>query len=279
MSLSVLTIVRNRSEHLKNLIKGVRRSRLQPCEIVVVDMSDPPIDLGEQPDLRIERLACEGLVLARARNRAATCARGEKLVFLDVDCIPMQDCLGLLDAALDAEDALLCAEVRYLGPGDCADDWTEAGLLANGRRHPARSFPDEGLQKVDDPGLFWSLGFAIRRETFFGMGGFDESFVGYGAEDTDFGFAADASGLPLLFLGGAIVCHQFHESYDPPVQHVVEIVANARRFHAKWGIWPMDGWLRKFRSLGLIEWSKDHIAMIRAPTIAEREQARVFSNV
>lgn len=58
MSFSVLTIVRNRTAHLENLIEGVRRSARKPDEIVIIDMNDEPIDLDHDPLVRTQRLVC-----------------------------------------------------------------------------------------------------------------------------------------------------------------------------------------------------------------------------
>lgn len=275
MSLSVLTIVRNRTAHLANLIEGVRRSALQPDEVIVVDMSDEPVEKRlDAPDVRFERLETDRLPLARARNLAAACASGDRLVFLDVDCIPMQACLARLSSALEERDGLVCAEVRYLGPGDCSSPWNESDLLSKGYRHPVRRFPEKGLEEIGNPGLFWSLAFAIRRTTFARIGGFDENFTGYGAEDTDFGHAAQAAGCPLYFLGGAIACHQHHETFDPPLQHLNDIVANAIRYRRKWGWWPMEGWLQAFEGMGLIDWGKDHLRILRQPMPEELDVCR-----
>ena len=270
-ALSVLTIVRNRQTHLDQLVEGLRRSDRRPDELVIVDMSDTPVTMAAADfAIRIERLDGGTLPLAAARNRAAALAAFDRLLFLDVDCIPLAACLGRLGEALDHEDALLCADIRYLGPGDAAPGWTEPALLAGGASHPARLFPAEGVRREDNPGLFWSLGFAIRRETFQALGGFDEGYVGYGAEDTDFGVRAAGAGLPLLFVGGAIACHQHHDSHEPPVQHLADIVRNARRFHAVHGWWPMPGWLEAFADMGLIDWQDAAIEMLRLPSEAER---------
>ncbi|MEE4211349.1 MAG: glycosyltransferase [Parvularcula sp.] len=275
MSLSVLTIVRNRTAHLANLIEGVRRSSLQPDEVIIVDMSDEPVaETLDAPGVRFERLETDGLPLAQARNRAAACATGDHLVFLDVDCIPMRACLAHLTAALGERDGLICAEALYLGPNDASGAWEESDLLAKGHRHPARRFPDEGLKEVGNPGLFWSLAFAIRRATFSRIGGFDERFTGYGAEDTDFGFTAQAAGCPLYFCGGAFACHQHHETFDPPLQHLDDIVANAIRYHRKWGWWPMHGWLQTFVQMGVVDWRADRVRILRRPTPEELKKSR-----
>lgn len=274
-TLSVLTLVRNRDAHLHQLIEGLRRSARLPDELVIVDMSDRPVSPGEAPfPIRRVRLETEHLALAEARNLAARHASSEQLVFLDVDCIPMRNCLGRLAEELSRRDGLYCADVRYLGPNDARGTWREADLMARGRPHPVRPFPEEGVREEPNTGLFWSLAFAMTRQRFDALGGFDAGYVGYGAEDTDFGFRAAASGLPLLFVGGAYACHQYHDSYDPPVQHVAAIVDNATRFHARWGRWPMEGWLAAFQAMGLVAWEGDRLTRLREATPAEFEATR-----
>jgi GT2 family glycosyltransferase len=274
--ISVLTIVRNREAHLHQLIEGLHRSARQPDELIIVDMSDEPVTIGASHfPVTVERFATDALPLAAARNRAAVRARYDRLVFLDVDCIPMSDCIGRLAGELDRRDGLLCADIRYLGPDDARTTWTEAELLASGRPHSARNFPADGAREEANPGLFWSLAFAIRKTRFEDLGGFDERFEGYGAEDTDFGFRSAKAGLPLLFVGGAIACHQHHESYEPPFQHVRDIVRNAQLFHDRWGRWPMEGWLEAFDAIGLVEWRSDTLSIRRLPTSDELTASRV----
>lgn len=272
--LSVLTIVRNRAAHFDNLVEGLRRSVLCPDELIVIDMSDVPIVPQSAPfPVVLVRLETQGLPLAAARNSAAARASGERLLFLDVDCIPLRDCLATMDAALVEQDALLCADVRYLGPEDAGSTWTDRGLLAAGAPHPVRDFPAAGVRREDNPGLFWSLAFAIRRARFAELGGFDERFSGYGAEDTDFGFRAHANNVPLLFVGGAIACHQYHTVYDPPLQHFADILRNAELFRQIWGFWPMRGWLDAFADLGLITITDETLCEMRRPTAAEVQAA------
>jgi GT2 family glycosyltransferase len=274
--LSVLTLVKRRSLHLARLIEGLRRSEVPPAELIVVDMDGDWVPPGvESFPIRVVILRAQGLPLARARNAAATAAVGDQLLFLDVDCVPQNSLVSMLSAELIRADQLVCVEVRYLGPGIMQDDWTQAGLLARGIPHPARHFPEHGHRLEENPGLFWSLAFGIRRKTFDCIKGFDESFHGYGAEDTDFGFRAALAGVPLCFLGGTGAFHQHHESYDPPLQHFDDIVRNAVLFHHKWQGWPMGGWLDAFEQLGLIRRTGDGIETLRRPTRREIDMARV----
>ena len=279
--LSVLTLVKNRADHLQRLVEGLARSTTTPLELIVVDMSDEPVSIPPIVDfpVTIVRLMTDTLPLAQARNLAAHHAEGDHLLFLDVDCIPMADLVGRIDAELSNVNALICAEVRYLAANDVSDDWTEAGLTAVSATHPVRSFPDQGRRQEPNAGLFWSLTFGIRKSAFDAVGGFDEAFTGYGAEDTDFGFRCRDAGLPLLFIGGSGSFHQHHGVYDPPLQHFDAIIANARLFHDRWNVWAMDGWLKAFAALGLVSFDGKTLEDVRTPTPAEIQAARRSSDV
>ncbi len=123
-----------------------------------------------------------------ARNlgvATAVAAGAEHLVLLDVDCVPSGglvarygELLGSLDPA--AGPTLLCGDVAYERDPDEGPQPP--------RHHPAR--PELGAQEVrvvDDVTLFWSLSFAVTAADLAALGGFDEGYVGYGAEDTDVG--------------------------------------------------------------------------------------------
>ncbi|WP_284878240.1 galactosyltransferase-related protein [Brevundimonas sp. MEB006b] len=275
-TLSALTLVRNRQAHLDRLVEGLTISASPPDELIVIDMSDAPVTLPSVDfPVRVERLAGDALPLAAARNLAAALASGDSLLFLDVDCIVSSAVCGRMKALLADNDAVVCPEVLYLPAGAVRPGpLSETDLRAAGRPHPVRPFPQKGESLERNPGLFWSLAFALRRSTFHRIGGFDETYVGYGAEDTDLGFRIAREGLPLLFAGRAPVFHQHHDGYDPPLQHFRALIANAKRFHAAWSIWPMDGWLRAMADLGLIDWSSDELTICRDPTPAEIAAAR-----
>ncbi len=271
MSLTVLTIVKDRTSHLEKLIEGVRSSHVRPDHLVIADMGKvkAEIDVSDLPVRHIHWPA-SGLPLAAARNLAASHATTDKLVFLDVDCIPSTGLLGLLDEVSNQVTGLICAPVRYLPRGFALHgQWSESSLLAQGVEHPVRRFPKHGYRIEVNRGLFWSLVFAIDRLQFEALGGFDEAYDGYGAEDTDLSFRAGKAGIPLIFAGGACAFHQYHPVIDPPLQHFADIVRNATLFRRRWDVWPMDGWLSAFQALGLIRMSARHIEVLRLPTVIE----------
>jgi GT2 family glycosyltransferase len=125
--------------------------------------------------------------------------------------------------------------------------------------HTARPLPPPGtvIRSRDDYELFWSLSFALTSQTWFDIGGFDEAYLGYGGEDTDFARRAQAAGTVLAWVGDAQAFHQYHPVSSPPVEHVADIVRNAALFHERWGAWCMEGWLDEFERRGLVRRRSD----------------------
>ncbi len=274
--IGVVTLNKGRWPHLRRVLDGLARGT-PPAGCTVVEMGGDAEPLPRCPyPLRRVMLDGGALPLSAARNAGAAASCGDRLVFLDIDCIPSAGLVDGFERVLEEHDGLVCCAIRYLPAGAVRDGWTESDLTAAGRPHPVRSFPDAGVRRIENAGLFWSLAFGVRRETFERIGGFDPGFSGYGAEDTDFAFRARDVGVPLLFAGGFQAFHQHHPAYEPPLQHFADIVRNARRFEERHGVWPMDGWLDSFAALGLIEPDRSAgLRVIREPGPAEIAAARL----
>lgn len=189
--------------------------------------------------------------LAAARNLGARTAieRGaEVLVFLDADCLASDALVPRYVSALKQHpDAVVAGPVTYLAEGQMR--------VTDPDPHPARPNPAPGeLVDAENYALFWSLSFALTAETWGRIerefGGFDPSYEGYGGEDTDFARELERHRIPLVWVGGAHAFHQWHPVSSPPWEHIEDIVANANRFHAKWGQFPMEGWLEAFEAEG-----------------------------
>lgn len=266
----VLTLVHGRERQLANLIRGLELAPIPPTALVVVQMNEAPRALhSSRFPIQVQAVEGDGILpLAAARNAAVAAAPGEALVFLDVDCIPAPDLLDVYRRALAARpDALHQGFVHYLPAGVAEGDWTPEALLASGVVHPLHRDRPSG-EMIPHP-LFWSLNFACTRATFSRIGGFDEGYRGYGGEDTDFAFRARDAGVPV-YQAEARAFHQYHPTYHPPLNHFASILENARRFQARWGLWPMEGWLREFAAAGFIHFDERRgIEELRVPTAAE----------
>jgi hypothetical protein len=264
---AVITIVAGRREHLERQGRALAASVPPPDDYLIVHMAEPAASAVETVGtLHPEHLSVAaagapsgttdaGLPLAAARNRGARRALelgADVLVFLDVDCLPTPRLVGRYTDALSREPhAIVSGAVGYLPRQTDYDRPERFGEI--GHFHHFRPRIADGALAKADPRLFWSLSFALTAETWASTGGFDERYVGYGAEDTDFALTAVDRGIELRWAGGAEAFHQFHETQDPPVQHLDSILRNGALFAERWGFWPMSGWLEAFGERGLVE--------------------------
>ncbi|GAB3446715.1 glycosyltransferase [Phycicoccus ginsengisoli] len=267
---AVITLAHGRHEHLRGQGWGLGRQSVRPDTYVVVAMGDAGVEAVARelhPAAAVVPVPLTGsgeLPLSTARNAGAEAALdlgAEVLVFLDVDCIPGQDTVGRYAQVLrDAGTGpvVACGEVAYLPPVGHPTAYRVPSLAATARPHPARPAPTPGTTQVaDDVRLFWSLSFAVTASGWRGLGGFDEDYVGYGGEDTDFGQRIRAAGGTMLWVGGATAFHQHHEQESPPLRHRRSIVRNANVFHDRWGWFPMEGWLAELYRRGLARLDPD----------------------
>lgn len=265
---SVLTIAAGREEHLRNVVRGLARQTQQPAELVIAVMQDDIYRDLPRTDFPIRQLRMDrnDMPLAGARNRAAAQSKGEKLVFLDVDCIPAPRLVADYAAHLDHGPGLYMGEVLYL-PGGAARDGIDYDAFDRiAVRHTDRRGPPEGaLDLCEDYRCFWSLNFAMTREDWEAIGGFDERYTGYGGEDTDFGRQVAEAGMPIYWARGARAYHQYHVHFMPPIHHVASVIRNAEFFAEKWGHRTMEHWLHAFVRMGLIENTPQGLRILREP--------------
>ncbi|PXA98606.1 glycosyl transferase [Nostoc sp. 3335mG] len=267
MSMSVCTLGHGRAAHLANLVAGLRRQVEPPAELVVAVMQDEPYDLPQMPfPIRQLILGSGPINLSAARNAAADAARAEIVAFLDIDCIPDPDFISDYRQRLASADGLMMGEVLYLPAGATSSGIDYPAFERLAVKHSERAAPPPiPVASCSDYRCFWSLNFAMRKRRFLDSGGFDERYVGYGGEDTDFGRVVANAGIPLYWVQGARAFHQHHHHHMPPVHHVHSVLANARRFRDKWGEWTMPHWLRCFEMMELIERRGDDYVVIREP--------------
>ena len=115
MTISVCTLAHGRERHLQNLVHGLNHSRRPPCELVVAVMQDTRYDLPSTSfPIRQVMLGQSGICLAEARNVAASAAKSDLLVFLDVDCIPSPNLVQDYAAVAEQGEGVWMGEVGYL---------------------------------------------------------------------------------------------------------------------------------------------------------------------
>jgi N-acetylglucosaminyl-diphospho-decaprenol L-rhamnosyltransferase len=267
--LTVVTIVRGRLDHLERQLWGLRTQHDQRFGWVVVRMGGPDVrpvvtPAGghgpSRPAVEVVDLDVPDgapLPLAAARNAGVRAAPAGTVVLLDVDVVPAPDLVGTYARAVAATSGVVAGPVGYLPPGVPATPEDLAGLPGLGTPHPARPVPPDGELRAEDRWeLLWTLSMALPTSLFERAGGFDERYVGYGGEDTDFAMRLRAAGASLHWVGGAWGYHQHHVE-SGRVDKVADIVRNASLFRATWGWWPMSGWLADLQRDGLVEWDPE----------------------
>ncbi|MDF2444423.1 MAG: N-acetylglucosaminyl-diphospho-decaprenol L-rhamnosyltransferase, partial [Subtercola sp.] len=248
-----------RLEHARNqfaLLTGTAATT-PPAQVVGVWLDETPPPAIDGVTIIHQPPGAAGLRLARGRNAGAAAAidgGADVLVFLDADCLPGPDLLGIYaDAAAGHPESVLCGPVTYLPEG--TRPVTAGRLDAATAPHPARPNLPTGQTRPATEGeydLFWSLSFACTARLWLRTGGFDEAYEGYGAEDTDFAARLRSLSVELRWVGGAHAYHQYHPTSSPPWQHLDDILRNAALYRERWGSWPMEGWLSAFAEAGSI---------------------------
>ncbi|TQK20697.1 GT2 family glycosyltransferase [Microbacterium sp. SLBN-154] len=251
---------RDREDHLLRQRAFLSRVSAQGVEVFRVDIGLDADPAATPPGVVAGHVAPgpHGVRVGAARNEGARIALdqgAEVLVFLDVDCLPGPELVRRYVEVLRRHPSdIACGPVTYLAsverPGlpDQLDGMT--------RPHPARPSPaaeESRSGSSEEYDLFWSLSFAVTPGTWRRLGGFDEAYEGYGAEDTDFARRARASGVGLRWVGGAHAYHQWHPAGSPPWRHLDDILRNGALFSRTWGEWPMRGWIDAFVAAGAVE--------------------------
>jgi hypothetical protein len=256
MRIGLATIQHGRRAHLERQAAMVAELA-GLTRYLVVSMDDTPPPAGAEL-LRFPSDDPDRLPLGAARNAAVEHLRDcELIVLLDVDCLPARDLLSAYRTAagqVSLERALLMGPVGWLDE-PVPETSLSATALARAQASVKRAFPCCGVAPEPRPELFWSLSFAVSPQAYWAVGGFDEAYVGWGAEDTDFGRRARARGLEFWKVAGAWAYHQPHPPARTQAGQITALAQNALRFHARWGDWPMPDVLAELAAGGRIVWT------------------------
>ena len=122
---------------------------------------------------------------ASNRNHGAQISSGEWLVFTDDDCLPQPGWL----------EAYACFADNY--------DVLEGKTSAKG----ARKRLDDECPINESGGYLWACNFAIRKQLFFQLGGFNENFPAPAMEDVELHTRIKKRLISPLFVHNAVVLH------------------------------------------------------------------------
>lgn len=178
---SIVIATRGRPDQLRGALRACAVTAAESDgEIVVVD-DDPAGSaetvVGEARATRpIAYLRCAGRGPGAARNIGARAARGELLAFTDDDCEPRPGWLAQLEAAIDGDARAAAAGTTVnAAPRLCSE---ASQIVIDALR--------DSLRTRGGPAFVTSNNVAMIRDSFLGLGGFDERFRTAAAEDRNF---------------------------------------------------------------------------------------------
>lgn len=132
---------------------------------------------------------------AANRNHGAKYAQREWLAFTDDDCLPSSEWLEAYAKAIVNDPCCFVFEGRT--------------YVDRPRQSLAETSPANELG-----GYLWSCNFAIQKQLFESLAGFDERFPYAAMEDVDLGFRLTQMGQKFSFVKAASVCHPWRTTDD-----------------------------------------------------------------
>ena len=143
-------------------------------------------------------------------NVGARAARSDVLFFCDADLL-------LAHSALKAAQSLCSRRALAVKPFDCLIDLNQADTqsILSGRLAPDFEREDASKIRGDREALCFCGGaFFMRRNLYNALGGFDERYLGWGAEDDAITVKLQRMTTELAVLEGRAAVHLWHERGD-----------------------------------------------------------------
>jgi GT2 family glycosyltransferase len=212
MRASIIIVSYNGRQYLEGCLSSLR-SDMRDGEVIVVDnaSTDGSVE-WLQTHFPEVRLICNprNRGFAAACNQGAEAARGEVLVFLNQDTRVAPGWLAPLVGALEEGEkvGLTTSKVLLMShPGRihlCGQDVHYTGLVFS------RGFylPESEFNHPEEVGAVSGASFAIKRDVWEILGGFDEAFYMY-YEETDLCWRAQLMGYRCRFVPGSVVDHDY----------------------------------------------------------------------
>ena len=216
---SVIIVNYNGKQKLLECLESVGRTLSPDCELIVVDnaSSDGSAAAVETQfsDVMLIR-SKTNCGFGSGNNLGVLSSRGKYLVFLNPDTLVESGWLEALLAPFEINDraGMVTARILLADQPDrinaCGNSVHLTGLtLCRGMGQPRGA-----LDKPEEVDAVSGAAFAIRRELFDTLGGFDEDTFLY-MEDTDLSLRARLAGWRCLYAPDSIVLHYYRLKITP----------------------------------------------------------------
>lgn len=273
----VTAATENKKDHLLNLRKTIQMHAPEVTHLIVTVGEEPWEPWEDADTVFLKKKNDEPFNISLCRNVGLTAAAemgAENLIMLDADCMVGKDTIRLyVDAIGKHTDGVICGPVNWMTPAPDGG-YDLDSLDENSTKEFKRQFPDSGKTVKCDESEWWTLfglSFAMSasawQKSVDEFGGFCEEFDGWGLDDTDYGYQIIRSKeLDLYLLGGAIVFHQFHTSYVPPVDKAKDLAKNSNLFWKRNGYETLyDVWLLELMGFLLVDEENQTVKLMKEP--------------
>lgn len=246
---SIIIPTYNKCEYTRQCLEALFKNTPSPppFEVIIVDNASRDDTLEVVKSFPVRVIANrENLGFSKGCNQGAKEAKGSYLLFLNNDTVPLRGWLSPLVAALQDNQAVAVAGSRLLYPG--TGKIQHAGVIfSRSVVHPYPAPPVyhlyEGLphdhplvNKGRELQAVTGACLIIRKEVFWGAGGFDEGFQN-GYEDVDLCLKVRRMGHRILYCPSSILLH--HASVSPGRNDA--FCHNGKRLLDRWSeFWEAD---------------------------------------
>jgi GT2 family glycosyltransferase len=219
---SIIIVSYNHRKYLKSCIDSIKNQDY-PHEIIVVDNESadgsPGFIESTYPDVRLVRNKNTGY--GAGNNLGVQFAKGDYVVFLNPDTIVEKNFLWNLIAPIALNSRTITTPKILIYDGSaintCGNINHFTGLtFTRGLLEP----PQAHSRQEAVSGISGAC-FAMRREEFTRMGGFDERFFLYN-EDSEFSWRAHLFDLPIVYVPRSIVRHDYSLAVSPQKMYYLE---------------------------------------------------------
>ncbi|MCP4536815.1 MAG: glycosyltransferase family 2 protein [Chloroflexi bacterium] len=218
-STSIIIVTYNGSAYLEQCLTSVQQDAGTDCEIIIIDnaSTDDSADFVQSryPEVMLVRNTINR-GFAAACNQGADIAVGRVLVFLNQDTHVEPGWLSSLARGLDGEEiGLTTSKILLMSQPErihlCGQDVHYTGLVF-GRGF---LFLADDMNTPKAVAAVSGASFAVRRQVWEELGGFDETLYMY-YEETDLSWRAQLVDYKCLYTPGSVVFHDYHLSRPNP---------------------------------------------------------------
>lgn len=255
-SISLIVTLYNRLEYARNMILSLLNQTKQIDELIFADDGSKEYVLEYIKDLlprckfKIKYVIQEdiGFRLARSRNNGARIAEGKFLIFMDQDVIFDQD---FIEKIYNSRKKKRLIFSEALGSSEQERDMIQNILKQDGYDYQKiysvmpiekKKEQDQIVKKEKLYNILYNLRlrtrgakivgliFALYKEDFINLNGFDEKYIGWGHEDDDFGNRFfKYGGKTYSFKMEQYPIHMYHKSASPKEGSVNESYYRQRK--------------------------------------------------